>query len=133
MTAAINLTRTLLVVMLAALGCASQSTWTPTVDTYGSSRAQFLSRDLEECRALAQRTSGSTGEEAARGAVVGGLIGAAAGAAIGAAVGNPGRGAAVGAAAGGFGGGTRGGARSQEQFKQAYINCMRNRGHNVVD
>ena len=34
-------------------GCASQSGWTPTVDTYGNSRAQYLSQDLAECKALA--------------------------------------------------------------------------------
>jgi hypothetical protein len=52
-------------------GCAttSQTQWTPTVDTYGSSRAQFLTRDTEECRALAMRVSGSTTEQAAQAAV----------------------------------------------------------------
>ncbi len=115
------------------LGCVSQTTWTPTVDTYGSSRAQYLSRDLEECRALEISTSGSTAGETVRGTLIGGAIGAAAGAAIGAAVGRPGRGAAVAAAAGGFGGGATGGVRAQEQFQRTYINCMRNRGHNVLN
>ncbi len=120
------------VLVALTLGCVSQSTWTPTVDTFGSSRAQYLSRDMEECRALARSGAGSTGEETVRGAAIGGLIGAAAGAAIGAAVGATGKGAAVGAAAGGFGGGATGGARSQEEFKRTFRNCLRNRGHNVI-
>jgi outer membrane lipoprotein SlyB len=124
---------TLIIVALAALGCVSQGTWTPTVDTYGSSRAQYLSSDLSECRALARSSSGDTAGETAKGAAIGGLIGAAAGAAIGAAAGSPGTGAAVGAAAGGFGGGAIAGGQSQKNFKQAYRNCMRNRGHKVID
>src|SRR4029453_17174953 len=63
--------------------CVSQSQWTPTVDTYGSSRAQFVTRDQQECRQLAMQTSGSSTGQAAQGAVVGGLLGAAAGRAIG--------------------------------------------------
>lgn len=116
-----------------ATSCATQSTWTPTVDTYGDSRAQYVSRDMEECRSLAYRSSGDTTKETGKGAVVGGLIGAAAGAAIGAAFGSPGTGAAVGAAAGGIGTGLTKGVRSEQSFKQAYRNCMRNRGHRVID
>lgn len=113
-------------------GCASRSSWTPTVDTYGNSRAQYLSRDMEECRLLAERASGGGGSEAVGGAVTGGLVGAALGAAIGAALGNAGRGAAVGAAAGGIGYGAEKAAESDAIFKQSFRNCMRNRGHNVV-
>jgi outer membrane lipoprotein SlyB len=116
-----------------ATSCVTQSTWTPTVDTYGDSRAQYVSRDMEECRSLATRASGDTTAETGKGAVVGGLIGAAAGAAIGAAFGSPGTGAAVGAAAGGIGTGLTKGVRSEQNFKQAYRNCMRNRGHTVID
>src|SRR4029453_14175309 len=61
--------------------CVSQSQWTPTVDTYGSSRAQYVTRDQQECRQLAMQTSGSSTGQAAQGAVVGGLLGAAGGAA----------------------------------------------------
>jgi len=114
-------------------GCASQSGWTPTVDTYGDPRAQYLTQDENECRAIAQRASGYTPQEVAKGAVVGGLLGAAAGAAIGAALGNPGKGAAVGAATGGFGGGTSQGMGAEARYKQVFRNCMRNRGHNVLD
>ena len=31
--------------LLAAAAAVAQSNWTPTVDTFGSSRAQYLSRD----------------------------------------------------------------------------------------
>jgi uncharacterized protein YcfJ len=114
-------------------GCATQRPWQPTVDFYGSSRGQYFSRDLEECRNLARQVSGSAPQEAVQGAVTGGLVGAAAGAAIGAAFGSAGRGAAVGAAAGGIGPATSRAQRSEASFRQAYVNCMRQRGHNVVN
>src|SRR5262245_57572989 len=117
---------------LAAAGCA-QDSWSPTVDTFGNSRAQYPSRDMEECRALARQSSGSAGGEAARGALVGGAVGAAGGAAVGAIFGAPGRGAALGAAVGGIGRGAQQAASSEEQFKRAFSNCMRSRGHNVID
>lgn len=113
--------------------CVSQSQWRPTVDTYGSSRAQFVSRDEQECRQLAMQTSGSSTEQAARGAVMGGLLGAAGGAALGAAVGGgAGRGAAIGAAAGGIGTGAVRGVQSNQAFQRAFTQCMRNRGHTVL-
>jgi outer membrane lipoprotein SlyB len=114
-------------------GCASQSGWSPTVDPYGDPNAANIDRDKVECRQLAKNAAGSTGGEVGKGAVVGGAIGAAAGAAIGAAVGAPGTGAAIGAATGGIGGGARQGFGSEGDYKQAFINCMRNRGHNVVN
>ncbi len=119
-------------VMLCA-GCAAQQPWRPTVDTYGSSRAQYVSRDTEECRNLAFQVSGNSTNEAARGAVTGGLVGAAGGAALGAAFGNAGRGAAVGAAAGGIGLGAARASQSENAFQQAFVNCMRQRGHNVLN
>lgn len=122
-------------VMATMSACAthSQGTWRPTVDTYGSSQAQFLSRDMEECRSLAMNASGSTTEQAARGAVGGALLGAAAGTAIGAATGNIGRGAAIGATAGAVGGGTSRGAQSTADFQRAFSNCLRSRGHTVIN
>jgi outer membrane lipoprotein SlyB len=113
-------------------GCVSQSTWSPVVDTYGDARAQYVSRDMEECRQLAMRASGSTTRQTAEGSLVGGLLGAAAGAAIGAAAGSPGMGAAVGAAAGGIGTGVVRGLKTQSTFKRAFDQCMRNRGHTVL-
>jgi hypothetical protein len=117
-----------------ASACASptQQTWTPTVDTYNNSRAQFLTQDSAECRELAQRAGGSAGEEAVRGAVGGGLVGAAGGAAIGAVLGNPGRGAALGAAALGIGAGASRASQSNQNFQNAYRRCMQGRGHNVI-
>jgi len=100
------MSRTLFVVavflMFDATWANAQSNWTPTVDTYGNSRAQYLSGDMWECRQLSSQSSGSPAGSAARGALRGGAVGAAGGAAIGAAFGNAGRGAAVGAAAGGM-------------------------------
>jgi len=113
-------------------GCVTTQPWSPTVDTYGSSRAQYVSRDTEQCRTLARQASGSAPGQAARGAVMGGLVGAAGGAAIGAALGNPGRGAAVGAAAGGIGRGAQQASRAEADFQRAFNNCMRQRGHNVL-
>lgn len=114
-------------------GCASQSNWSPTVDPYGSPNAHRINQDLYECKQLALQASGGTIQETATGAVVGGLIGAASGAAIGAISGNPGAGAAYGAAAGTFGGGAKQGFESEDTYKRAYSNCMRHRGHYIVD
>ena len=114
-------------------GCTTTQPWSPTVDTYGSSRAQFVHRDQEECRQMALQVSGHTPNQAVRGAVTGGLIGAAGGAALGAALGNAGRGAAIGAAAGGIGQGVRSGANTERNFQQAFARCMRGRGHNVLN
>jgi len=47
--------------------------------------------------------------------------------------GNPGAGAAIGAAAGGIGGGATTGISADDQYKRAYINCMRGRGHNIIN
>lgn len=118
---------------LLVAGCMTTQPWSPTVDTFGSSRAQYVSRDTEQCRQLALQVSGSAPQEAVRGAAVGGLVGAAGGAAIGAALGRPGRGAALGAAAGGIGHGVQRASRSEADFQRAFNNCMRQRGHNVLN
>ena len=114
-------------------GCSSWGDWSPTVDPYGDPNAANIGRDKVECRQLAKNAGGGTAAEAGKGAVVGGAVGAAAGAVIGAAVGSPGSGAAVGAAIGGVGGGTGQGLNAEDNYKRAFINCMRNRGHNVVN
>jgi outer membrane lipoprotein SlyB len=121
-------------------GCAttSQTQWTPTVDTYGSSRAQFLTRDTEECRALAMRASGSTREQAAQSAAFRGLVGAATGAAVGAVVDRDNwrgarRGAAIGGAAGALSGGYGAASQTDAAFRRAFNNCMRQRGHTVIN
>ena len=111
----------------------AQSNWTPTVDSFGSSRSQYLSRDMWECRQLAGQTSGSRAGSAVGGALRGGAVGAAGGAAMGAVFGNAGRGAAIGAAAGGIGRGAQQANASEAQFRQAFSNCLRARGHNVLN
>ena len=159
-------------------GCASQTGWTPTVDTYEpappvQSRTAYpppqqcqpgydrgcnsqgyypqqgypqeqgyypqnpspnarLSQDMAECKQLASRSSGGTAYKTIEGGLVGGAIGAAGGAITGAFLGNAGQGAAIGAAAGGFTGGAYQGLSAEEAYKRAYSNCLRNRGHNVV-
>jgi uncharacterized protein YcfJ len=114
-------------------GCVSQSQWSPTVDTFGSSRAQYVNSDTQECRSLANQSSGNTTQNAARGAVGGGLLGAASGAALGAAFGgNAGRGAAIGAATAGIGTGVTRGAQTNAQFQRVFNQCMQNRGHAVL-
>jgi len=120
-------------VLVAGVG-AAQSSWTPTVDTTGNARAQYLSRDMAECRSLAQQAGGgSAAGQGARGAVRGGAVGAAGGAAMGAVLGNAGRGAALGAVAGGVTRGTRQASSSEAAFQQAFSNCLRGRGHNVLN
>lgn len=126
----------LIIAMATALvctGCASRGGYRPVVDTHGSPVAQDLSKDEAECRVLAEQASRGTEKETAKGAVTGAAIGAAAGAVIGAAAGSPGTGAAVGAAAGGAGGGLLSGLTAEERFKKAFKECLRNRGHKVLD
>jgi hypothetical protein len=122
-------------VFMAALamgGCATYSGWQPVVDSHNDPNAAAIPQDTRECEMLAKQ-AGSVGTESAKGVAAGGLLGAAAGAAIGAVAGNPGAGAAIGAASGGIGGGAYTGVSGDEEYKRAYINCMRNRGHNVVN
>lgn len=114
-------------------GCASQTGWTPTVDSYNDRNAYRLNQDMYECQQLASQASGGAVKETAIGAGVGGLIGAAGGAALGAIFGNAGTGAAIGAAAGGIGGASKQGFQSEERYKYAYNSCLRQRGHNVIN
>ena len=121
------------VATLALAGCVNQNTWTPTVDPYTDKNAARLGVDEAQCRQIAQQSSGGSLHETGKGALIGGLLGAAAGAAIGAAAGDPGMGAAIGAAAGGFGGGAYQGTKSNQGFQQVFTNCMRERGHTVLN
>lgn len=115
-----------------ANGCATYGGYQPVVDTYNDPNAYRLQQDQQECRMLAKEAA-STGTETLKGAGVGALGGAAAGAALGAVLGHPGSGAALGAAAGGIGGAGYQSVDADNQFKRAYINCLRNRGHKVVN
>src|SRR5690606_8895544 len=113
--------------LLCVVACATSRPWTPVVDTYGDSRAQYLDRDMNECRQLARQAPGRAPEQAVRGALPGGAVGAATGAAIGAILGNPGRGAALGATVGGIGRGTQQALDTDAAFQSAFANCMRQR------
>lgn len=113
--------------------CATSQPWTPTVDTFGSDNSQYVHRDMHECRELAFRVSGSTPNQTVRGAATGGLVGAVGGTAIGAALGHTGRGAAIGATAGALGSGVASNRSTENAFQQAYVNCMRQRGHRVLN
>lgn len=113
--------------------CASQTGWTPQVDTYNDPNAYRINQDMSECAQLADQATGGVAKEAAIGAGVGGLVGAAGGAAVGAIAGNAGKGAAIGAAAGGIGAGAHQGYQANERYKNAYRSCLRQRGHNVVN
>lgn len=119
--------------LLGTFGCASYGTWQPTVDPYGDPNAHRIQQDLAECQQLAKQASGGTFEEATKGALAGGAIGAATGAVIGALTGAPGRGAAWGAGLAGMSAGTWQGLSAEERYKRVYVQCMRNRGHTVLD
>lgn len=128
----ISVVLAVLVTAVIANGCATYGGYQPVIDPYNDPNAYRSQQDAQECQGLARQAS-STGTETAKGVAAGGLLGAATGAAIGAVVGSPGTGAAIGAAAGGIGGGAYTGTDADNQYKRAYINCMRNRGHNVVN
>jgi outer membrane lipoprotein SlyB len=122
------------VLALPLVGCVNQNTWTPTVDTYNDPNAWRISQDEAACRQLASQASGGGSvRKTAEGVGIGGLLGAAAGAAIGAVAGAPGAGAAIGATVGGFGGGTYEGMENNDAFKSAFDQCMRERGHQVIN
>jgi hypothetical protein len=60
----------------------TQQPWRPTVDTFGNSRSQYVSRDAGRVPATRLPGLGVGAQQAVQGAVTGGLVGAAAGAAI---------------------------------------------------
>jgi hypothetical protein len=122
-----------LALVLALSACVNQNTWTPTVDPYTDPNAARLGVDEAQCRQIATQASGGSLQQTGKGVLIGGLLGAAAGAAIGAAVGDPGAGAAIGAAAGGFGGGGYEASQSSQSFQQVFENCLRERGHRVLN
>lgn len=128
-----KLTTSIVIVSSLLLGaCAEVTGWTPTVDPYNDRNAAQIPQDTADCKQLAGQSSG-TAKETALGAGAGALIGAAGGAVAGAFTGNPAMGAAIGAAAGGLGGGTMQGVSAEAAYKRAFNNCMRGRGHNVIN
>ncbi len=128
------LAKTLIISSLLLGACAQQSGYTPTVDTYNNPNAHRTNQDLKKKKELAQRAAGDTMQEAAIGGAVGGVAGAATGAAAGAIYGDEAAtGAWSGAAIGAVSGAAIQGYQSDDKYKKAYANCMRNRGHNVVE
>lgn len=123
----------LIITTFLMIGCAEQRGWTPTVDPYGDPNAYRLNQDMSECKQLASHASGGTATESAIGVAGGGLLGAAGGAAIGALTGNPASGAMIGATAGGLTGGASQGFNANAQYKNAFNNCLRNRGHRPLN
>lgn len=113
-------------------GCATYGGYTPTVDPRMDRNPYTLDQDMGECRQLAAN-AGSAGMNSLQQGATGAIVGAAGGAALGAILGNPATGAALGATIGGIGGATNGAMDGDLTFKRAYINCMRGRGHAVVD
>jgi uncharacterized protein YcfJ len=113
-------------------GCAAHGGYRPTVDPYGDPRADRIGQDLYECETLAHQASRPE-EETVKGAIVGGGIGMLGGALLGGLSGRPVEGAMFGATAGGLAGGVSQGMNADQRFIHAYRNCMRNRGHNVID
>ncbi len=105
-------------------GCAYQSGWSPAMDPYGDPNVANISRDQIDCRVLAKRAVGNPGVEVGKSAILGGATGAA----LGALAGSP----ALGAAVGGVGGLVKQGFGVDNQYKQAFINCLRGRGHSVL-
>lgn len=103
------------------------------VDPHNDPNAYRLQQDEYECRQIADQGSGGTLMQGAKGAAIGGLVGAAGGAALGAIAGDAGKGAAIGAAVGGIGAGAQQGYSAQSDKNRIYKNCLRNRGHNVLD
>jgi len=115
-----------------ASGCATYGGYQPVVDPRTDPNYANIQQDTVECQNLAKQ-AGNTAGETLKGAGVGALLGAAGGAAIGAVAGNAGAGAAIGAAAGGIGGGASQGIQADSNYKSAFNNCMRGRGHTPIN
>ena len=99
---------------------------------YAPNNDAYIQQDLAECEQIAKSAS-SMGTSAVTDTAVGAAGGAALGAIAGAFMGNAGTGAAAGAALGGAGGLMTGVGSADSTYKQAYSNCMQQRGHNVVN
>ncbi|MCK5871476.1 MAG: hypothetical protein KAG26_01520 [Methylococcales bacterium] len=135
--------KTLPLSVLLLSGCAQKSGWTPTVDTYGSQNSHLLNQDMSECSQLAKQSAGDTVKKAAIGTGVGAVVGAGTGAAVGAGTGalrygrsaetDAGTGAMIGGAVGAVAGGLHQGLESNNQYKKAYADCLRHRGHRVLE
>ncbi|MEO1042526.1 MAG: glycine zipper family protein [Pseudomonadota bacterium] len=112
-------TKILGVAALVALGACT--TYQPVVD--GPQDAQYYA-DLEDCRALAAQASSQN-----RDILSGAAVGAAIGGIVGSVDGNLGDGAAAGAGVGAV----QGAVRKNNNSNSVVRNCMRGRGHRVVN
>ena len=121
----------LIIALLAITGCAQTTGYRPVIDTYGDQRTMYLQQDLAECKQIANQSSVAKG--IAADGLTGALIGGAGGAALGALIGNPATGAAAGATVLGISGAAKGGIEANDTYKRIYRNCLRNRGHRVLD
>jgi len=124
--------------LLALGGCASSQSPVlyPNAKLKQVGREQ-ASRDIEECRKLADDYVQSTAaKDVAKGAAVGGAAGAAIGAVGGAVSGRgAGTGAAVGAATGATAGAVHGAVKQTAPspvYKQYVDRCLRERGYDVI-
>lgn len=115
--------------MLVLSSCAG---YNPVVDPQSVSNDAKYDRDVAECRELA-RGNTDTGTSVAKHGLIGGAIGTGTGALLGVIAGNTVRGLATGAVIGGVVGGVKGGYKSDLQYETIFRNCMRGRGHNVLN
>jgi len=122
----------ILATAVVASGCATYGGYQPVVDPRTDPNYANMQQDSAECSELAKQ-AGNLGGDTLKGVGVGALVGAAGGAAVGAIIGNPGTGAALGAAVGGIGGGANQGIDADNNYKRAFNNCMRGRGHNPIN
>jgi peptidoglycan hydrolase-like protein with peptidoglycan-binding domain len=129
--------------VLLCTACA-QTPMGPTVQVLPGQGKSFdaFQYDQFQCKQFAEQSVTGQAQNANNSAIAGGLIttalGAGLGAAIGAAGGNAGAGAAIGAGAGALGGGAFGAASSsnaqfsiQDQYNNAYAQCMYAKGNMV--
>ncbi len=128
----------LVTVALMASACATQPMG-PRVNVLPGPNKPFdaFEQDREACTQYAQQVVGGQAQQANNQAVGGAILGTVLGAGLGAAVGG-GRGAAIGAASGavvGTAAGASGSAHSQygiqQQYDNAYSQCMYSRGNQV--
>jgi outer membrane lipoprotein SlyB len=120
-----------IITLLFLSGCASITNYKPIVDTYDDPRASFLVQDTQECEQIAKQVS--VEKDVLSYGATGALVGGAGGAAYGALFGNPAIGAAAGAIGSSIASATYGGFQADERYKRVYRNCLRGRGHKVLD
>ncbi|QFY42824.1 hypothetical protein F6R98_09490 [Candidatus Methylospira mobilis] len=121
-----------MIVLIGCDGCAntSNNVWKPVVDPYNDPNAARITQDEHECAVLAKQ-AGDPEASSSNSAVAGGLT-RVAGAAVSAVIGNPVAGAVIGAASGGVGAAASG-SGAETDYRNALSNCMRQRGHKVIN